>query len=646
MMAKSESEFEEDWEEVEHQQLDNQTIAEEDENGEQHHSEMTISIQKRQKQPGITKDMRNKQMFLHQSHAVFQLFNACILNALCDDSTLQGLVLSQLPFQLHHRQSDITSQSELLSWLSSIRKWLLNEYFVDDQLAILGDISVKQSLIKTVNKRNGNTRELTLLFVALLRALGLEVRLVYAIQVPSLKVQRSVNQKQNDVSHKEQKVVVSETQSRTPPDGQKQKRRKRKAVVGEDSDDEFEPEVVKSPYFDRGGKQKSAKVQKRSSMDRSDSSLVVNNVWFELLSEDGQSWVPFGLIDIELISDVDDKYIQYSIGNVGINPQYIVALAAQSSFGKCVSARYLDFNVRRKESCLDWWKDTISGLFTAKSRCEEADQKDYDAFSQSCTVMPKSLAEFNNHPQFVIEKYLKKFEVIHPKDPAQIVGQIRGHDIYPRSLVQDLHTAEKWISQEARVVKAGEYPIKKVKSRVMPTKRNIKILMEEEQTELQKEGLVGLFGFWQTEPYRAPPIVNGIIPKNKYGNMDLFREEMLPEGAFHISERYLWRKLPKSLKNASADVRLPTMKRVAQDCNIEFAEAVIGFEYHGGRSVPSVDGIVVAEDKVAEFVEEFKSRVLTLVEKAKSKQLQQVASKWNYIYKKLLHREKILDRYN
>ncbi|KAI3652208.1 hypothetical protein MP228_003511 [Amoeboaphelidium protococcarum] len=646
-MAKSESEFEEDWEEVEHQQLDNQAIAEEDEMQPiDHHSEMTISIQKRQKQPGITKDMRNKQMFLHQSHAVFQLFNACILNALCDDDTLQGLVLSQLPFKLHSRQSDITSQSELLSWLSSIRKWLLNEYSVDDQLAILGDISVKQSLIKTVNKRNGNTRELTLLFVALLRALGFEVRLVYAIQVPSLKVQRSVNQKQNDVSHKEQKVVVSETQSRTPPDSQKQKRRKRKAVVVEDSDDEFEPEVVKSPYFDRGGKQKSAKVQKRSYMDRSDSSLVVNNVWFEILLVDAQSWLPFGLVDIELISDDDDKHIQYSISNVGINPQYIVALEAQSSFGKCVSARYIDFNVRRKECCLDWWKDLISGLFTAKSRCEEADQKDLDAFSQSCTIMPKSLAEFNNHPQFVIEKYLKKFEVIYPKDPAQIVGQIRGHDIYPRNLVQDLHTAEKWISQEARVVKAGECPVKKVKSRVMPTKRNIKILMEEEQTELQKEGLVGLFGFWQTEPYRAPPIVNGIIPKNKYGNMDLFREEMLPEGAFHISERYLWRKLPKSLKNASADVRLPTMKRVAQDCNIEFAEAVIGFEYHGGRSVPSVDGIVVAEDKVADFVEEFKSRVLTLIEKAKSKQLQQVAAKWNYIYKKLLHREKILDRYN
>lgn len=71
--------------------------------------------------------------------------------------------------------------------------------------------------------------------------------------------------------------------------------------------------------------------------------------------------------------------------------------------------------------------------------------------------MPTSISDFNNHPRYCIERYLKKYECLHPDAHAQkVLGDIRGERIYPRTAVEYLHTAEKWISLEARVVRAGE----------------------------------------------------------------------------------------------------------------------------------------------------------------------------------------------
>jgi xeroderma pigmentosum group C-complementing protein len=123
---------------------------------------------------------------------------------------------------------------------------------------------------------------------------------------------------------------------------------------------------------------------------------------------------------------------------------------------------------------------------------------------------------------YVLERHLKKFEIIHPKTPDAVVGQIRNEPIYRRSQVQLLHTSEKWFSQEGRIVRPLEQPVKYVKSRVVPSKRAIKDLStvneqgdDPEDIGMSADGMVGLYGRWQTEPYVPDPIVNGIIPKNK-----------------------------------------------------------------------------------------------------------------------------------
>lgn len=56
-----------------------------------------------------------------------------------------------------------------------------------------------------------------------------------------------------------------------------------------------------------------------------------------------------------------------------------------------------------------------------------------------------------------------------------------------------------------------------------------------------------------------PEIVNGEIPRNKYGNIDIYTQSMIPAGAVHLPLR------------GSA--------RVAKKLKISYADAVIGFEF-------------------------------------------------------------------
>lgn len=47
-----------------------------------------------------------------------------------------------------------------------------------------------------------------------------------------------------------------------------------------------------------------------------------------------------------------------------------------------------------------------------------------------------------------------------------------------------------------------------------------------------------LFGVWQTMEYEPPVAENGIVPKNAYGNVELFKECMLPINTVHLPCKY------------------------------------------------------------------------------------------------------------
>lgn len=49
-----------------------------------------------------------------------------------------------------------------------------------------------------------------------------------------------------------------------------------------------------------------------------------------------------------------------------------------------------------------------------------------------------------------------------------------------------------------------------------------------------KDQPLEIFGYWQTQEYEPPTAENGIVPRNAYGNVELFKDCMLPKKTVHL----------------------------------------------------------------------------------------------------------------
>lgn len=179
--------------------------------------------------------------------------------------------------------------------------------------------------------------------------------------------------------------------------------------------------------------------------------------------------------------------------------------------------------------------------------------------------------ETNN--SYAMARHLKRDETIEPG--AKVLGRFRGDDeIYARSAVVQLKSAENWL-RVGRVVRDGEEPLKTVKARAVTLERRRKaeaLALEGEQATQ------GLYAERQTKLYVAPPVVDGRVPRNSFGNVDLYTPSMLPKGGAHVR----------------CHDRLAA--RCAKQLGLDFADAVTGFEFRQRRAVPTLDGVVVAQD--------------------------------------------------
>lgn len=85
-----------------------------------------------------------------------------------------------------------------------------------------------------------------------------------------------------------------------------------------------------------------------------------------------------------------------------------------------------------------------------------------------------------------------------------------------------------------------------------------------------------LYALYQTDLYIPDPVVNGRIPKNGYGNIDVYVPSMVPPGAVHV--------------------RALDAKHAAKLLNIDYADAVTGFQFKGRHGAAVVEGIIVASE--------------------------------------------------
>ncbi|EXJ93905.1 hypothetical protein A1O1_02298 [Capronia coronata CBS 617.96] len=190
-----------------------------------------------------------------------------------------------------------------------------------------------------------------------------------------------------------------------------------------------------------------------------------------------------------------------------------------------------------------------------------------------------TLQSLRSSADFVLERFLRREEAFRPgAKPDRIFVSGKGENlkeepVYRRSDVERCLTAESW-HKEGRRPKAGETPLKLVPVRAVTLTR--KREAEEHERQTGQKQMQGLYSWDQTEYIIPPPIENGVIPKNAYGNIDCFVPSMVPRGAVHIPLR--------------------GTVRICKKLEIDYAEAVTGFEFGNKRAVPVCTGVVVAKE--------------------------------------------------
>ncbi|KAH9876770.1 hypothetical protein IAQ61_002130 [Plenodomus lingam] len=223
----------------------------------------------------------------------------------------------------------------------------------------------------------------------------------------------------------------------------------------------------------------------------------------------------------------------------------------------------------------------------------------------------ETLQGYKTSTEYVLERHLRREEALKPG--AKIIRyfttgkgeHVKSEPVYRRIDIVSCKTVESW-HKEGRAIRQGEQPLKFVKMRAVTVARKREI----EERERVEGGKVqqGLYSKSQTDWIIPDPIVDGKIPRNAFGNIDVYVPTMVPSGAVHIA-----------LKGTA---------RICRRLNIDHAEACTGFEFGKQRAVPVITGVVVAEEYEDMIIDAWEVAEAEKVKKEADKRAKLVLSMW------------------
>lgn len=219
------------------------------------------------------------------------------------------------------------------------------------------------------------------------------------------------------------------------------------------------------------------------------------------------------------------------------------------------------------------WRTKVDELEDAKDLQRKQPEK------KKTDQTTDTLQSLRQSAEFVLERFLRREEALVPgAEPVRIFTSGKGdkakkEPVYRRADVVKCMSAESW-HKEGRQILPGAVPLKRVPIRSVTLRRKREV--DELQRETGEKPMQGLYARDQTEFIIPPPIVDGIIPKNDYGNIDCFVPSMVPQGAAHVP--------------------LPGTVRLCKKLGIDYAEAVTGFEFGSKMAVPVIQGVVIAAE--------------------------------------------------
>ncbi|KAI4110453.1 MAG: hypothetical protein LQ339_001318 [Xanthoria mediterranea] len=283
----------------------------------------------------------------------------------------------------------------------------------------------------------------------------------------------------------------------------------------------------------------------------------------------------------------------------------------------------------------DWFKTVMSGytrpdhMRTAVDDIEEAKElKAVKPEKKEPKANEGTLQFYKTSADYVLERHLRREEAIIPgAEPVRTFASGKGDDakeepVFLRKDVMVCRTGESW-HKEGRQIKPHQQPMKMVPIRAVTLTRKREV--QEAERDGGEKLKQGLYAWDQTEWIVPPPIVDGIIPKNAYGNMDCFVPTMVPKGAVHIPLR--------------------STGKICKRLNIDFAEAVTGFEFGKQRAVPVITGVVVATEHEDMVIEEWEKDEEERKIKEEGKREKVALGMWRKLLMGLRIVERVRDEY-
>lgn len=302
--------------------------------------------------------------------------------------------------------------------------------------------------------------------------------------------------------------------------------------------------------------------------------------WVEAFNEAHQKWVP---VDPMVTNTVNKSTKIEPPLTYDLNQMLYVVAFEEDGVARDVTRRYAKaFNAKTRRQRVEssgedgakWLKAALR-LFRRRQRLDRDQVEDSElAQKEAREGLPSNVLDFKGHPYYALERHLRRHEVLHPRREAGKVNagtaaKPRMEPVFRRQDVLSCKSADKWY-RLGREVKQGEQPLKHVPARIS-RRRDL-----EDDGHDAEPSTTGLYSIHQTQVYVPPPVTRGRITKNAFGNLDVYVPSMVPAGGAHVQH--------------------PLTQQAARALKIDYADAVTGFKFQGRQGTAIIEGAVVPEE--------------------------------------------------
>ncbi|KAK4073789.1 hypothetical protein Trihar35433_3263 [Trichoderma harzianum] len=552
----------------------------------------------------ITKEERERRIDIHKAHLICLMSHVARRNHWCNDAEVQDALRSRLTDKMIQYLTPGTNLSQfgrtesLKNGLKFVADMWKEQYEITErgmrrslwaeEVEQLDNYVLPNDMESCLDKADFREAARTLqgsrdvgaqLYCALLRSAGVRARLVCSLQplafgsagptLPKTKEtskSKSASKAEHMLSqvakYREMAAAVSSTSSAGPSTA------RRRLGHPNATDYNFEPTAAPTkprPTF-------SAPKQIR------ESSYPV--YWVEILDVGHQKWQPTDPVVTHTFWK--PKVFEPPITDKENCLSYVIAFNADGT-AKDVTRRYAKGYAAktrklRIETALDdgqkWWRKVMK-MYKPKTTSDLDQIEDIELSGvEAREPMPRNVQDFKGHPVYALERHLRRHEVLIPGavPSGTVAAGARAplEKVYRRKDVRIARSAEKWF-RLGYEVRPGEIPAKWLPKRV----QNKRSRYEEEDQDEDDAG-TPIYTVDQAEIYEPPPVRNGRIPKNKFGNIEVYVPSMVPKGGVHIASEYA--------------------RRAAYALGIDCAPALTGFQFKGRQGTAVLNGVVIAKE--------------------------------------------------